>query len=710
VADDFGRTLRRGVGLFNRGRFFAAHEAWEEAWRGATGDDRRLLQGLVQAAAAFVKLERGAPRGASGLFAKAAARVEGVPAAGTPVDLARLSRDLARWRAFAARRLRSGNNATGLPAARLHVLAPKRPRPVGRRRAAVRDGAPAGRAFRDLVAADWEWRLREYPTFATVVGDPRYDDRWQDLSPEARSRRDGYYRDLLRRLEKLDRGSLPVETRTDHDLLLYETRLAVEELRFHDELMPLSQMNGVHQDIADLLQISPRRTIGDLEKIAARLRASGTLIDQTIALMREGLARGVTPPRIVLRSVPDQITAQIADDPAATPIAAVVLRDLPADLDGTALRRVRDGILAAVRDVVVPAYRRLHAFVEKEYLPRSRTTVGLSALPDGEAWYAHRVRLMTSRDLSPRAIHDIGLAEVTRLRAAMKDTMRAAGHEGDLRTFLEFLRTDPRFFLGSREHLLMAYRDICKRLDAALPRLFRTLPRLPYGVVPVPPYSEKEQTTAYYHPGSPEAGRPGYFYANTYDLKARPTWEMEALAAHEAVPGHHLQIALAQELGGLPNFRRYGHHTAFIEGWGLYSESLGSELGLYGDPYSSFGRLTYEMWRAIRLVVDTGLHALGWTRDQAIGYFEENAGKAGHDIVVEVDRYIAWPGQALAYKLGELTFRELRERARQALGRRFDIRDFHDTVLLAGPLPLPILERRVEEWMSGTACMKEMRA
>jgi uncharacterized protein (DUF885 family) len=569
---------------------------------------------------------------------------------------------------------------------------------ASRRQAAPPTGADA--ALKTFLARDWEWRLKEYPILATLVGDPRYDDRWPDVSLQAHARRGGYYRDLLKRARSFDRRALSSASRMDLDLFLYETGLAVEGLRFHDELLPLNQMSGIHQEVADLLGLAPRRTAADLDNVAARLRAIGTLVDQTIDVLREGAARGLTPPRAIMRSVPGQVAAQIADDPAATPIATVVLTDLPAGLDGVAGRRIRAAILRATREVVVPAYRRLHAFLVDEYLPGTRTSLALSALDDGEAWYAHLVRLMTSRDLTPRAIHATGLAEVARIRAAMIETMREAGHGGDFPAFLHFLRTDPRFFLASREQILTGYRDICKRIDPALTRLFRTLPRLPYGVLPVPSYSEKEQTTAYYHPGSAEAGRPGYFYANTYDLASRPTWEMEALAAHEAVPGHHLQIALAQELEDLPPFRRHGHHTAFVEGWGLYAESLGAELGLYRDPYSRFGRLTYEMWRAVRLVVDTGVHAFGWSRERAIAYFEENAGKAGHDIAVEVDRYIAWPAQALAYKLGELAIRELRDGARRALGDRFDLRDFHDAVLLAGPLPLPILETRVAGWIA----------
>jgi uncharacterized protein (DUF885 family) len=307
---------------------------------------------------------------------------------------------------------------------------------------------------------------------------------------------------------------------------------------------------------------------------------------------------------------------------------------------------------------------------------------------------------MTTTDLTPEQIHQLGLSEVARLRAEMEQVKAQAGFKGSLGEFFHFLRTDPRFFFTDKEALLVAYRDISKRVDPELPRLFGRLPRLPYGVFPVPEYSEKTQTTAYYMRGSLEAGRAGRYYANTYDLKSRPKWEMEALTLHEAVPGHHLQISLAQELEGLPEFRRFGGYTAFVEGWGLYAESLGPELGLYRDPYSKFGQLTYEMWRAIRLVVDTGMHAKGWTREQALQFFKDNSSKTEHDIVVEIDRYIVNPGQALAYKLGELKLKELRAHATQALGPRFDVRAFHDVVLGQGALPLAILEARVKEWVA----------
>jgi uncharacterized protein (DUF885 family) len=563
-------------------------------------------------------------------------------------------------------------------------------------------GSGAAR-FERLLAEDWEWRLADCPPFATLVGDARYDDRWSDASFEAFDRRARRYRDFHARLEQVDAGRLDDRRRLDWMLLLEETRLAVEGLRFPDELMPLTQMGGAHQEAAEVMQFTPRDSDAARERIVLRLRAIDRMVDQTIALMRRGLERGITPPRAILGPVPAQIAAQIATDPEAAPIARVLFSETPPDTAPRTWSRFKGEVRKALEQVVFPAYGRLHRFVVADYLPRARTTTGLTSLSDGEAWYAHLIRRSTSTDLDAKAIHALGRREVARLRAEMRRTLRRAGHRGDLASYFHHLRTDRRYFFSGKEELLTSYRDLCKRIDASLPRLFRTLPRLPYGVAPVPAYSEREQTTAYYQPGSPQAGRAGIFFANTYDLKSRPKWEMEALAAHEAVPGHHLQIALAQELEDLPLFRRHGHHTAFVEGWGLYAESLGAELGLYRDPPSAFGRLTYEMWRAIRLVVDTGLHAFGWSRARAVRYFQEHAGKAGHDIAVEVDRYCAWPGQALAYKLGELTIKDLRARARRTHGARFDVRGFHDAVLGAGPLPLSVLRSRVEEWIATAA-------
>ncbi|HUF17024.1 MAG TPA: DUF885 domain-containing protein, partial [Thermoanaerobaculia bacterium] len=551
-----------------------------------------------------------------------------------------------------------------------------------------------------IIDREWEWMLQEFPNAATYVGDPRYDDLWPDSSPEAIERREEHARALVDELEGLDRERLSPEGRLNYDLMLRNARLTVEAQKFPGELVPLNQMGGVHQDVADLLQMQPRRTVEEYEKVIQRLRGVATLVDQDIALMRRGLEAGVTPPRITLRDVEKRIAELVVDDPAQSSIYEVAFDQMPSSISSAEQKRLREEAAKVIRESVIPAYGRLQQFFAKEYYPGTREAIGLSSVPDGRSWYDYQVRVMTTTDMTSDEIHQLGLSEVKRIRGEMESIRKQTGFEGTLQEFFDFLRTDPRFFYTDKEELLAGYRNIAKRIDPELTRLFGKLPRLTYGVLPVPEYSERTQTTAYYQPGSPEARRPGYFYANTWDLASRPKWEMEALTVHEAVPGHHLQISLAQELENVPSFRRHGGYTAFVEGWGLYSESLGPELGLYTDPYSKFGQLTYEMWRAIRLVVDTGMHAKGWTRDQAIQYFKENAGKSEHDIRVEIDRYIVWPGQALAYKIGELKIKELRALATRELGEKFDIRGFHDTVLGAGPLPLSILETRVREWIA----------
>ncbi len=551
-----------------------------------------------------------------------------------------------------------------------------------------------------IIDREWEWMLQEFPNAATYVGDPRYDDLWPDSSPEAIERRDAHARALVDELEGLDRERLSPEGRLNYDLMLRNARLTVEAQKFPGELVPLNQMGGVHQDVADLLQMQPRRTVEEYEKVIQRLRGVATLVDQDIALMRRGLEAGVTPPRITLRDVEKRIAELVVDDPAQSSIYEVAFDQMPSSISSAEQKRLREEAAKVIRESVIPAYGRLQQFFAKEYYPGTREAIGLSSVPDGRSWYDYQVRVMTTTDMTSDEIHQLGLSEVKRIRGEMESIRKQTGFEGTLQEFFDFLRTDPRFFYTDKEEFLAGYRNIAKRIDPELTRLFGRLPRLTYGVLPVPEYSERTQTTAYYQPGSPEAHRPGYFYANTWDLASRPKWEMEALTVHEAVPGHHLQISLAQELENVPSFRRHGGYTAFVEGWGLYSESLGPELGLYKDPYSKFGQLTYEMWRAIRLVVDTGMHAKGWTRDQAIQYFKENAGKSEHDIRVEIDRYIVWPGQALAYKIGELKIKELRALATRELGGKFDIRGFHDTVLGAGPLPLSILETRVREWIA----------
>jgi len=541
--------------------------------------------------------------------------------------------------------------------------------------------------------------MEEYPEFATYAGWPGQNHRWSDISLEAIERRNREMEVPARVLATIDRGALGTEDQLHFDLFRRAVEESLEGRRFKGEYLPVNQMQGAQQNVAQTIVMMPVARAADYEDVVERLRGVPRLVEQTIALMEKGLETGITPPRVTLRDVPQQILNQVVEHPAASPLLRPFARfpETVAEAERERLRREADAVYEAD---VSPAFLRLHRFFVETYLPRTRETIALSDLPDGEAWYAFNVRQSTTTRLTPREIHDIGLEEVRRIRDRMDAVMRESGFGGSFPEFMDFLRSDPRFFFERAEELLTAYRDICKRADPELVRLFATLPRLPYGVLPVPAYAEKSQTTAYYEPGSPAAGRPGYFFANTYDLKARPKWEMEALALHEAVPGHHLQLARAQELPDVPEFRKHAFYTAFIEGWGLYAESLGSEMGFYQDPYSRFGQLTYEVWRAIRLVLDTGMHAFGWPREKAIAYFEENAGKASHDIVVEVDRYIVWPAQALAYKIGELKIKQLRSRATAALGSGFDRRFFHDEVLGRGALPLDVLEARVDEWIA----------
>ncbi|MGH7572968.1 MAG: DUF885 domain-containing protein [Gemmatimonadota bacterium] len=562
------------------------------------------------------------------------------------------------------------------------------------------DGLPAAERLHALFDLAWERSMTWYPELATYVGYAEGDHgAWTDMSLEAIRSREERLGDPLAVLEAIPRDFLSPEDQLSYDLFRRDTEEDVEGARFPAELLAINQLGGVQQDVPNLLALMPARTVADYEDVLSRLRGIPTLVDQTIVLLEEGLAQGVTPPGVTLRDVPGQVESLLAPDPLESPMLQAFTR-FPDGLPEPERERLRDEAVTVFVEQVVPAYRRLLDFLERTYVPAARETIAATALPDGEAWYAYNVRRSTTTELSPGEIHEIGQREVARIRAEMEAIKEEAGFEGDIAAFNDFLRTDPRFFHDSAEELLEGYRDIAKRADPELVRLFGTLPRLRYGVKPVPAYSEKSQTTAYYQPGSPEAARPGWFFANTYALDTRPTWEMEALTLHEAVPGHHLQIAIAQELEDLPEFRRHGGYTAFVEGWGLYAESLGEEMGFYEDPYSKYGQLAYEMWRAVRLVVDTGMHTMGWSREQAIEFFKDNSSKSEHDITVEIDRYIVWPGQALAYKIGELKIKELRALAERELGERFDLRAFHDTVLGQGALPLDVLEERLRDWIA----------
>ncbi len=553
-------------------------------------------------------------------------------------------------------------------------------------------------ALMDLV---YDYQMTQYPEAATWLGYAGQNDRWTDYSPEAIEQRNRDSRTLLKAVETISVDSLGESAILDFQLFHKDLSANVAAQAFPDELMPINQMSGVQQDLAQMISLMPSRKLTDYRDIIARLESADSLIMQTIVLMKQGLEAGITPPAITLRDVPGQVANQLFDDPMDSPLLGAFV-SFPDSISPDQQKQLKARAIAAYQNGIAPAYKRLQRFLETDYLPNAVQAVGLSNLANGQAWYAHRAARSTTTDLTAEQIHALGLREVARIRAAMEQVIIDSGFEGDFDAFTEFLRRDPQFYFTNKEDLMREYRDIAKRADAELPALFGVLPRLPYGVKMIPSYAEKSQTTAYYQSGAQSMGRAGIFFANTYALDTRPKWEMEALTLHEAMPGHHLQISLAKEQTNVHPWRRDLYRiTAFVEGWGLYSESLGEEMGFYKDPYSKFGQLTYEMWRAVRLVVDTGMHSLGWSRQRAIDFFIANSAKSEHDITVEIDRYIVWPGQALAYKMGELKIKELRQYASQELGEDFDIRSFHDRVLEAGPIPLDILEQRIKDWVAG---------
>jgi prolyl oligopeptidase len=549
--------------------------------------------------------------------------------------------------------------------------------------------------------------MRENPTWASTLGDSRYDDRWDDLSLDAIQASHQADVEVLRQLDRLQVEQLTPSDRIHYQLFRQQYELRVAGHRFRWFLVPLNQRGGIQEagDLADSLTFD---RVADYENWLVRMRTFPTSMEQTIALLRQGAAEKIVHSRVVMERLPAQIRKQITDDPR-THLFFKPFRSFPGTISAAERDRLSAEAERLVRDVIVPEYRRLLTFFETEYLPACPLQVGVWQLPLGAELYTHRCREFTTTDLSPDQIHEIGLAEVARIRREMEAIVRDVGWQGTFGEFLEHLRSDPQFYFENANDLLDEYRSVSKRVDPQLVKLFRKLPRMPYGVEPIPDHIAPDTTTGYYRPPAADGSRAGTYFVNLYRPETRPRYEIEALTLHESVPGHHLQIALAQEEGDLPQFRRYSGYTAYVEGWALYAESLGAELGLYKDPYSRFGRLTYEMWRAIRLVVDTGMHHKRWTRAQAIELFLDNTAKSELDIENEVDRYIAWPGQALAYKIGELKIQELRRRAEDRLGDRFDVREFHDVVLRSGAVTLDVLESLVDEWIE-RRCAESPRA
>jgi prolyl oligopeptidase len=552
--------------------------------------------------------------------------------------------------------------------------------------------------FAALLDEAWEWQLAENPMFASQLGDKRYNDRWSNQSLAAIERRQDETREFLRRVYAIDRSALSDNEQLNYELFRRQLQDDVDLFKFNGHLLPFYQRGGV-QNLDNNTNSLSFRSVKDYEDWLARMGKIDVVIDQAIDLAEEGRKAGVISPKILMQRIPNQIAAQLVDDPEASPFFKV-FADMPDSIPDQDQQRLRAVARETITETVLPAYRDLDKYFSGTYLPASRDSIGLSELPGGSEWYELRARQFTTTPMSPDEIHRLGLNEVRRIRDEMQKIIDGLDFAGSFQDFLVFLRTDPQFYFDNPDDLYQSYLATSKRIDPELVNLFGKLPRMPYGVKPIPDSIAPDTTTAYYSRPAADGSRAGIYWVNLYKPEVRPKYEIEVLSVHEAMPGHHLQIALQQELGDMPSFRRFMGFTAFVEGWGLYSESLGYDLGLYQDPYSQFGQLTYEMWRAVRLVVDTGIHYKGWTRQQAIDFFKDNAAKTELDIINEIDRYIGWPGQALAYKVGQLKIRTIRERAEIALGSSFDVRAFHDELLGAGALPLDILEQRMDEWIA----------
>jgi uncharacterized protein (DUF885 family) len=550
-----------------------------------------------------------------------------------------------------------------------------------------------------MIQAHWDAWCRFDPLFATYVGDTRYDDCLPIATEEAYQTWHNQLGGYRKQLDGIPIDSLSLADQLNHELFGQLLEDEAAELSFHPYRLPISRTGGFHIQFPDIFQVMPFNTLEDYENYLSRLNAFPRFALENIELMRTGLRTGYLPPRCTLTDLDEQLTAQMVQDASQSPLYQP-FKHIPVQIGEAQRSKLCSDAQKAILGSVVPGYEALLEFVTHEYQPSARESIASTDLPDGEAFYAHRIHYFTSLHLTARQVHQIGLDEVKRIRAEMEQVLIQTGWQGSMAGFLEFLRTDPRFYVTAPEALLEKTALVLKRMEGELPRLFKTLPRMPYGIRAVPDYAAEGETAGYYNPGLGDGSRAGYFYVNTYDLPSRPIYEIEALSLHEAVPGHHLQLALQAELADLPMFRRYCGYQSYVEGWALYSERLGLEVGFYTDPYSNFGRLSYEMWRACRLVVDSGMHALGWTRQQAIDHLADNTSSTLLNIVNEIDRYIAWPGQALAYKLGELKIRDLRARAEMKLGDRFNLREFHDVLLGCGAVSMQVLERRVDGWIA----------
>ena len=543
-----------------------------------------------------------------------------------------------------------------------------------------------------------QFQLKENPLFATYAGLHTSNARMPSVALEDITRRDKFWQAILSRLEAINYEALSKEDKINYRVFRRIISDRVTRVKYKDYLMPLNADSGFHTGLSRLYLAMPFKTVKDFEDYISRLNAFPRYFLEHITLMKEGIKTGITVPKVVLEGYEVTIATHIVDAPELSAFYQP-FNQIPPSISGADQKRLKELGRKAVINGVVKAYRSFLDFFVNEYRPNARTTLGASELPDGKAYYENKVRQFTTLDLTPEEVHQIGLKEVTRIRSEMEAVIAEIGFEGSFADFLEFLRSDPQFYAETPEELLKEASFITKRMDAKLPSLFKTLPRLTYGVAPVPDDLAPKYTGGRYVGPAEGSNEPGYYWVNTYKLDVRPLYNLEALSFHEAVPGHHLQNSIAAELENVPDFRRDVYLSAFGEGWGLYSEWLGKEAGFYTDPYSNFGRLTYEMWRACRLVVDTGIHAMGWERQQVIDYLASNTALPLHECTTETDRYISWPGQALSYKIGELKIKELRRYAEKELGRDFDVREFHDAVLWNGAVPLDVLEELIKDWV-----------
>ncbi|WP_430457513.1 DUF885 domain-containing protein [Rheinheimera sp.] len=505
---------------------------------------------------------------------------------------------------------------------------------------------------------------------------------------------------LIAELNKTNVSHLSEQQKINFAILQYRLQNDIDEYRYGAHFMPLTAESGFHSDVLFMLNMSSVKTDKDVQAYLEKLAALPTYMQQQISWMQQGLKTGYTQPKAVLAGYEDSIKSFITVDPTKSPFYRPLLKQ-PADTDATRWLALQQQAKTLITSQITPVYQQYLDFFVGQYVPGARDNIAAVALPDGAAFYQNRLEHYTTLKMTPQQVHDIGLKEVARIRAEMQQVIDKTGFKGSFADFVQFLRTDPQFYVNTPEQLLKEAAYLSKKIDAQLPKLFKTLPRTPYGVEAVPAEIAPKYTTGRYS-GGRAAGDPGFYWVNTYALDRRPLYELEALTLHEAVPGHHLQVALANEQESLPAYRRSFYTSAFGEGWGLYSEYLGLEVGFYQDPYSNFGRLTYEMWRACRLVVDTGMHTMGWSRQQAIDYLAQNTALSMHNVTTEVDRYISWPAQALSYKLGELTIKRLRQKAESVLGEKFNVREFHDAVLSNGSVPLPVLEQQIDLYIEQT--------